>query len=184
MAKIIKPLLDGFYEAFANVLVYQRNPFGQCICRKKVVHPDEPTSAHRHNRVTGWTKAVHNYLNENPAGQSLTDCIAQYALSPDSPKNVTYTDIGPGENDPAKRLIRIAWDAVTTSYNGWPLTNLSGYFVSISPDFVSFTRFPTSPLNETHYDIELGSGTWYVYVQAIDDEDHYSHQSATLMFTI
>lgn len=184
MAKIIKPLLDSFYEAFANVLVYQRNPFGQCICRKKVIHPDEPTSAHRHNRIPGWAKAVHHYLNENPAGQSLTACVAQYAISPDSPKDVNYIDLGPGDIDPSKRLIRISWSEVTTSYNGWPLVNLAGYVINISPDFVGFTQIPDRPIVATYYDIELDPGTWYVVVQAVDDENHYSHQSATLMFTI
>ena len=184
MAKVTKPLMDSFYEAFANIFVFQRNPFGQTICRKKVVPAQDPTSAHVDQRAHRWANGVHNYLHNNPSGDSLTTCVVDAAISPDSPKNPAYKDKKKDKSDPAKRVIEISWDPVTSKYNGWPLNNLAGYFINLSTDFVSWQCIPDSPIVADHYRLILPADDYYVTIQAIDTEGNISSESDTLIFTV
>ncbi|MDZ7721666.1 MAG: hypothetical protein U5R06_02270 [candidate division KSB1 bacterium] len=184
MPKVTQPLMNGFYEAFSNIFVFQRNPFGQTICRRKVVPAQDPTSAHVDQRAHRWAHGVHNYLHNNSSGESLTTCVVDAAISPDSPKNPTHTDKGIDESDPVKRVIEISWDAVTNKYNGWPLNNLAGYFINLSTDYASWQRLPESPIVADHYDLILPADNYYITVQAIDTEENISSESDTLIFTV
>ncbi len=178
MATVIRPCLDSFYEAFSNIVVYQRTGYGRVMCRRKRVKPTEPTSAHTDPRAAGWARAVAVYNSTKAAGRSLTDCIADYALSPDSPKNVTLTNLGIASESPERYRLGITWDPVTRKYNGWPLTNLDHYRIHIYTDAQCLTTIDNLPPLTDSYSIVLDPGLYGVTVQALDAEGNPSTESA------
>ena len=93
MAKVTQPLMTDFFEAFANTLVYQRRQGGDVIVRRKVRHPQEPTSAHTDARAHKWAQGVSAYQKNNIHNESLVDCVARYAISPNAPKNLRLVSI-------------------------------------------------------------------------------------------
>ena len=180
MAKVTSTFLTDFHEAFSNILVYQGSNNGLLIVRKKVVHPSDLSSAHLPSRTQGWAKAVDYYERNIYPDKSLTDLVADFALSPDSPKDFSLTALT--ENPPGsdKWDITFSWHDVTHKFNGWPCNNLSGYHINFSTDSIFWQRLTVSPQPEIQFTDNRNRGVYYYTIQAIDDENHFSHESTIL----
>ena len=184
MAKVTEPFMTDFYEAFANTIVYQRGVNGNVIVRRKVKHPEEVTSAHTDARAWKWGHGVSQYQNNNIYEESLVDCVARYAISPNAPKNLRLVEISQNTEDPQAYDIQLAWDAVTHKYYGHTLANLLGYFLSLSFDGLHWQRINEMPIAETEFVDTQPQGTIYYFVQAYDDQDNPSSESNILEVTI
>ena len=88
MAKVQSPLFDDFKEAFADVIVFQRNRGSVIKVREKVKHPTDPTSAHRPGRSANWAQAVEDYDNNVFPQKTFSDIVALEAISPNKPTNL------------------------------------------------------------------------------------------------
>ena len=180
MAKVTSPLFDNWREAFGNSIVFQGSHLNNIIVRKKVVHPTDPTSAHYITRAHKWAFAVHQYLVDNALDESLVDSVARYALSPETPTNLSAASITLNAADHSKYDIHLTWTAPTTKYNNHTLANLLGYHINFSADGIHWQRLTTTPQSATTYTDTRANGTYYYSVQAIDDQENISSQTMAI----
>ena len=177
MAKVTNPLFTDFREAFADVIVFQRNGSSSTIARQKVVHPTNPNSAHYPARIDGWAKALTEFNKDQAPDEQLIDYVSRFALSPNSPFNLRTTSLVQDPQNPEQQIAGLAWDAPTTKYNGWPLDNLAGYFVEISTNLVTWTRCNAEPFITANATVSIPPGDVYFIVIAVDDQGNASTPS-------
>ncbi|MBN1560348.1 hypothetical protein JW998_08865 [candidate division KSB1 bacterium] len=177
MAKVENPLFADFIEAFADVIVFQRNGSSSVIARQKVRHPTNPRSAHYPNRIAGWARAIDQHQRDGAPDEELLNYVSHYALSPDRPTNVRTLALAIDHENPDQQQFTIAWDAPTTKYNGHPLDNLYGYFIEITYDFASWQRLNAAPHHQTEYSDSIPNGDVYVLILAVDTLGNVSSHS-------
>ncbi|MBN1561966.1 fibronectin type III domain-containing protein [candidate division KSB1 bacterium] len=184
MARVTNPLFTDFFEAFADVIVYQHNGSSSPIARRKVKHPINPRSAHYQNRIANWSKAISEFNNDEAPDEELLNYVAFHALSPDRPTNLRTTALFEDPQNATKQRFTIKWDAPTTKYNGHPLDNLYGYFVECSQNFITWIRLTTDPITETEYTDSIDHGDFYFIVLAIDTEGNVSSPSEQMFLEL
>ena len=184
MAKVENPLFTKFQEAFADVIVFQRNGSSSVIARQKVKHPTNQRSAHYPKRIAGWAKAVEEHQKNQAPDDELLNYVAHYALSPDRPTNLRTTALSEDPQDPTRQQFTIAWDAPTTKYNGHPLDNLWGYFIEVTQDFISWQRLNSEPHTTTQFTGSIPKGDAWFIILAVDTEGNVSSPSEEMFLEL
>ena len=177
MAKVTNPLFSNFHEAFGDIIVFQRNTFGDSIARKKVVPAFDPRSPHAPGRILKWADAVQQHQDDGAANDQLETYVERFAIPPNHPTNPRCTAKQPHPTDPDLIEFTVAWDAPTHKYYGHELTNLAGYFIEITSDVVTWTRLNAEPIPTDSYSGDAPADTIQFLIYAVDDQDNVSTPS-------
>ena len=184
MAKVTNPLFGNFIEAVSNIFVFQNNGSATPIARIKRRKATNPRSAHVDQRAPKWATAVAQHQKDAAPNEQLTDYVSRFALSPDRPTELRTNSLAPDPQNPERQIAIVSWTAPTTKYNGWPLDNLTGYFVETSPDLIAWTRRNAAPITTPTATLNIPLGDVYFFVLAVDDVGNVSSPSEPALIEI
>jgi len=145
-----------------------------------------PPSALLASNSTGSSSGGSSTTGSTTTGSSTTGSSTTGSSSTGSSTNGTSSSGAGSSSSSSSDTVSVSWEAPTENTDGSALTNLAGYTLYFGTSASAMTqKVSISTVGELSYVLaNLGSGTWYIEVVAVNSSGIQSAPSSVVSVTI